>query len=161
MIIFLNGSINAGKSTVAQLLVEQLSNSALLEIDSLREMIAWMPIEEAVPICLKSAASLITNFSARRLHVVVPYPLSERNYTYLIKALEGVNVPIFFFTLAPNIDVALTNRGTRELSESERERISHHYEKGINNPSFGKVIDNSNQSPDETARYILSEIGVR
>ena len=33
MIIFINGSINAGKTTVAKILATKLSNSALLEID--------------------------------------------------------------------------------------------------------------------------------
>jgi len=39
MIIFLNGSINSGKSTVAKLLIKGLSNCALLEIDVFHEMI--------------------------------------------------------------------------------------------------------------------------
>ena len=44
MIIFLNGSINSGKSTIAKLLVKAMPNAAIVEIDALREMINWMPI---------------------------------------------------------------------------------------------------------------------
>jgi hypothetical protein len=45
MIIFISGSINAGKSTIAKLLAKQLPNTALMEVDALREMITWMPID--------------------------------------------------------------------------------------------------------------------
>jgi len=45
MIIFINGSINAGKSTVAKMLAEKIPNTALVEIDVFHEMIEWMPID--------------------------------------------------------------------------------------------------------------------
>lgn len=155
MIIFLNGSINAGKSTVARLLAKELSNAALLEIDVLREMITWMPIDKAVPINLKNAVSIIKNFVTEGLNVIVPYPLSEKNYKFLIDGLEGLNTKIFVFTLDPKLEKALTNRGARELDEWEKERVQHHYSIGIHNPSFGEIIDTSNQTPEETLRHIL------
>jgi hypothetical protein len=158
MIIFLNGSINAGKSTVAKILVKELSNTALLEIDSLREMVAWMPIDQAVPINLENAVSVIRNFSKRGLSVIVPYPLSQKNLDYITNDLKDLNEKVFVFTLAPRLDKALTNRGTRELDEWERERIKHHYDIGIATPSFGEIIDNSEQTPEETMRYILTKI---
>lgn len=158
MIIFLNGSINAGKSTVAKILAKKLSNVALLEIDALREMIEWMPIDQAVPINLENAISVIKNFSKRNLNVIVPYPLSQKNYDYMIENLKDLEAKIYFFTLAPRIEKALTNRGTRELDDWERERIQHHYNIGITNPTFGKIIDNSEQTPEETADYILTKI---
>ena len=72
MIIFLNGSINAGKSTVAKLLAKELPNTALIEIDTLREMISWMPIDKAIPLNLKNAVSVIRNFAEEGLDVIVP-----------------------------------------------------------------------------------------
>lgn len=65
MIIFLNGSINAGKSTVAKLLAGRLSNTALLEIDVFHEMIEWMPIDQAVPLNLEMHYRLLKIFSQR------------------------------------------------------------------------------------------------
>lgn len=158
MIIFLNGSINAGKSTVARLLAKELPNTALLEIDALREMIAWMPIDEAVPINLENAVSVIRNFVKRGFDVIVPYPLSEKNYQYVMEGLKDLGAEIHVFTLAPNLDVAQANRGEREITIQERDRIRHHYAIGIHNSSFGEVIDNTDQSPEETARYILEKI---
>ncbi len=158
MIIFLNGSINAGKTTVANILVKKLSNTALLEIDSLRAMIEWMPIEQVVPINLENAILVIKNFCNRGLNVIVPYPLSQKNYEYVTTELKDLEVKKYFFTLVPKIEKTLTNRGTRELDDWERNRIKYHYDSGITKPSFGEIIDNSEQTPDETAEYILCKV---
>jgi len=158
MIIFLNGSINAGKTTVAKILAKKLSRTALLEIDALREMIDWMPIDQAVPINLENAVSVIKNFSKNGLNVIIPYPLSQKNYDYVLSELKDLNDKIYIFTLAPKIEKALINRGTRELDDWERERIKYHYEIGIHQPSFGEVIDNSEQTPEETSDCIIIKI---
>lgn len=158
MIIFINGSINSGKSTVGKLLAKELTNSALLEIDALRAMIDWMPIDQAIPLNLENAISLVKNFVKQGLHVIVPYPLSQDNHDYMTEQLKEVGTDIFFFTLAPKLEKVLTNRGTRELDDWERSRIQHHYTIGIHNPTFGKIIDNSHQTPEETVAYILTNI---
>lgn len=158
MIIFLNGSINAGKSTVSNILVKKIPNTALLEIDSLRAMIEWMPIDQSIPINLENAISVIKNFSNRGLNIIVPYPLSQKNYDYVISELKDIETKKYFFTLAPKIEKSLINRGNRELNDWERGRIKHHYNSGITTPSFGEIIDNSEQTPDETANFILNKI---
>jgi tRNA uridine 5-carbamoylmethylation protein Kti12 len=158
MIIFINGSVNAGKTTVAKILAKKLSNTAVVEIDSLREMIEWMPIDEAVPLNLENSISVIKNFAKRNLNVIVSYPLSQNNYDYVVSELKDIDTKIYFFTLAPKLETILTNRGERELNDWERERIKHHYGVGINNPSFGIIIDNSDQIPEETAEFIFSKI---
>lgn len=158
MIIFINGSINAGKSTVSKLLVKELPNTALLEIDALRDMIAWMPMSSAIPINLENAASIARNFSERGLNVVIPYPLSRNDYDYVMGALKGVKTDVYVFTLAPRFSEVLKNRGTRELNAWEIDRIKYHYKIGIHKPDFGEVIDNSEQSPAETAKIILSKL---
>jgi chloramphenicol 3-O-phosphotransferase len=158
MIIFLNGTINAGKTTVAKILVSKLPNTALVEIDALREMIDWMPIDKAVPINLENAVSVIKNFSKHSINSIVPYPLTEKNYTYISHELADLKDTIKVFTLSPNMEKALTNRGTRELSPEEKDRVKYLYSIGIHEPSFGETIDNSNQTPEETADYILQKI---
>lgn len=158
MIIFLNGSINAGKSTVAKILAKEIENTALLEIDKFYEMIEWMPIDKAVPINLENVLSVIRNFVKREMSVIVPYPLSQKNYDFMMSGLKDLEIYIHIFTLAPKLEKTLTNRGTRELNEQEKERIKHHYNIGIPNPTFGEIIDNSDQTPQETSDYILSKI---
>ena len=77
MIILINGSINSGKSTAASLLQRKTPNTAVVEIDSLRKFIDWMPLEQSIPINLKNAASIINNFHSEGLIVISTYPLSE------------------------------------------------------------------------------------
>lgn len=160
MIIFLNGSINSGKSTVAKLLVKELPNTALVEIDVFHQMIDWMPIDQSIPLNLENAVSVITNFAKRNLNVIVPYPLSQKNHDYMMENLKGLNTAIHVFTLAPQLEKVLTNRGTRELSDWEKERIKYHYNIGIHSPTFGEIIDNTNQTPEETTGAILTELKV-
>jgi len=126
MIIFINGSINAGKSTIAKLLVKELPNTALVEIDVFHEMIDWMSIEQSIPLNLENAASVIKNFAKRNLNVIIPYPLSQKNYDFMMESLKDLSTTIHVFTLAPQLEKVLTNRGTRELSGWEKERIKHH-----------------------------------
>jgi hypothetical protein len=141
------------------LLAEQIPNSAVVEIDALREMIAWMPIDQAVPINLENAVSIIKNFTHHGISCIVPYPLSQKNYEYMMANLSELGVDMRFITLAPPLEHALKNRsGKRELTDRERERLKHHYDIGIHAPSFGEIIDNSGQTPEETAEAILAKI---
>ena len=155
MIVFINGSINSGKSTLAKLLADKLGNCAVLEIDNLREFIEWMPIEKAISINLENAISLIENFDKNDLNVVIPYPLSEKNYEYIKNNLKTKS-KIYFFTLNLDLDEVLKDRGNRKLDDWERKRIKHHYEIGINKPSFGKIIDTTNKTPEETLELIVN-----
>lgn len=155
MIIFINGPVNSGKSTTAKIVVEKIPNTALVEIDTLRSFIEWMPLKDAIEINLENAVSIIKNFAKRKINTVVPYPLSQRNYDYLV---ENLGEKIVVFTLSPSLDVALSNRGKRKLTKKEKERIKYHYEIGIPKPSFGIIIDNSKISPEETADFIIKNI---
>lgn len=158
MIILINGSINAGKSTVAKLLAKKLPQSALVEIDTFHEMIGWLPIDKAIPLNLRNAVSVIRNFIQEDYEVIVPYPLSKKDYFYLVENLKDLHTSIQSFTLAPRLEKALTNRGERVLTSGEKIRIKHHYEIGIPKPSFGEIIDNTEQTPQQTADYILSKL---
>lgn len=158
MIILLNGSINSGKTTVAKQLIRILPRTAHVEVDSLREFIAWMPLAEAVPLNLRNAVAVTRNFVAHGLNVVLSYPLPQDDYDCLVRGLGSLGVTIHCVTLNPDLAVALTNRGTRGLIEWELKRIPYHYETGINNPSFGIVIDNTHQTPEETARQIWERV---
>jgi len=156
MIIFINGSINSGKSTISKLLQKNLEKAAVIEIDSLRAFIEWMPIEQAIPINLQNAVSIIKNFISQNLNVIIPCPLSKENHDYFVKNLEGNQ--LIFITLSPKLDTVLKNRGNRKLSKWEVNRIKYHYQIGINNPEFGKIIDNSDQTPKETVEIIKDYI---
>lgn len=120
-----------------------------------------MPINQAVPINLENAVTVIKNFVNHVFNVVAPYPLSKKNYEYLKSCLKNLSQSIYVFTLNSAIDKALLNRGERELINWEKERIKYHYKIGINNPDFGVVIDNSIQAPEQTVEEILKQITLK
>ena len=157
MIIFINGSINSGKSTISTLLKKRIPKTAHIEIDALRALIDWVPLEESIPINLQNTAALINNFTENKFNVIVSSPLDKEDYGNIFSNIKGKH-DIFFFTLNPKLEVALSNRGGRELTEWETERIKYHYKQGINKPGFGFVVDNSKQTPEETAEEIMNHI---
>lgn len=161
MIIFINGSINSGKSTVAKLLTKKLPKTANIEIDSLRHFIDQVEIDKAIPINLENAVLLIKNFVKHWYNVVIPYPLSETNYQYMEDALSNIWDKIYYVTLAPDIKKALTSTAERQISDREYKRIQHHYNIGIPSPSFGIIIDNTNQTPEETVNEIVSKLSIQ
>lgn len=113
-----------------------------------------MPLEESIPINLDNTVLLINSFSTRKISSIVSYPLSKEEFEYMTDRIKS-REEIFFFTLNPSLETALTNRNGRELTEWEIERIRYHYSIGINNPGFGVVIDNTKQSVEETTAAIL------
>ena len=155
MIIILNGVPNSGKSTVARLIVERLPDTAHLEIDLLREMVHWMPLEEAIGVAFDSAIALLPEFMKRGMIVVIDYPLDLVWWDYIRTPAEEFGVPVYTFTLCPRLEVAIQNRGIREITSELRERIKYHYSTDMNDPSIGTFIDNSDLSPKETADRVL------
>jgi hypothetical protein len=160
MIIFINWSINSGKSTVARLLTQKIPQTANIEIDSLRHFIDWVEINKAIPINLENAVLLIKNFINHWYNVVIPYPISQTNYEYFQEELAEYKKDLYVFTLAPNIQKAQTSTAERTISDWEYKRIQHHYDIWIHNPSFWTIIDNTNQTPEETVNEILRYIAI-
>ncbi|MGI4788889.1 MAG: phosphotransferase-like protein [Janthinobacterium lividum] len=156
MIILLSGSINAGKTTVSKLLVQMLPRLAHVEVDRLHDFVEWMTLDEAIPLNLQTAVAVTRCFVRFGLSVVISYPLPDEDYDYLLRELQPLGVPMFAVTLSPTLAAALTNRGERELTQWERQRIPYHYRTGIHKPSFGITIDNTHQTPEETARQIVA-----
>ena len=154
MIIFINGSINSGKSTVGKLLAEKLGYN-FVEFDDIRHTIPEPDIDKALPTVFEKGIKLLNNLIKSNKSVVVAYPLDQRNYELLCKKL--IELPKIV-TLSPKLDVALSNRGCRKLDDKERERIKYHYKIGINNPKFGYIIDNSDLTIEDTVCSILTLI---
>jgi hypothetical protein len=156
MVIFINGSINSGKTTIAKLLQKKIPNTAHIEVDDLRAFIGWMPLEESIRINLDNTVLLIDSFSRLGINSVVTYPLSKEDFEYMKERIKARDT-IYFFTLNPELRTALSNRG-RKLAEWEKKRIQHHYATKINSPGFGIEINNTHQTPEETADEVLSYI---
>lgn len=158
MIIFISGPVNSGKTTVSKILERKIPNTAVIEVDDIRKMVEWMPLFNALSLDLCNTISLIKNFVYKKINVVIAYPIRKKDFNYIKKNLSGINSEIYFFTLSPKIEFAMKNRGERKLFDFQMKKIKHHYKIGIANPDFGEIIDNTYQTPEETADIIISKI---
>jgi hypothetical protein len=156
MLIILNGSINAGKTTTSKKICELLPRTAHVEVDALREFIAWMPLEESIPLNLATAVAVTKIFLAHGLNVVLSYPLRAEDYVWMQQQFAE-QADVHFFTLRPPMATSQSQRGERVLSEWEVSRIAYHYQTEGANPDVGTVINNANLTPAETARLILQK----
>ena len=157
-LIILNGVPNAGKSSVAQVLQREIPNTVHLEVDALRNMFKWIPIDEAFPIALENALAIMPNFFARGLNVVLDYPLYLDWYNRIVREAESHNVTIHTYTLRPALNVVSQQRGAREISPEMSDRIKKLYLTDMHDLSIGKHIDNSNLTAEQTAAIILSDL---
>lgn len=158
MIILISGPINAGKTTIGRALSASLPQTAHVEVDTLREFVPFLPLEEAIPINLENAATIARNFVRRGFGVVLTYPLGQADYDYLLDAFTDLSVPIHTFILGPTLATALADRGARLLSEHERRRIREQYNDGRHRGPFGIRLDTTAQTPAETVATILHHI---
>ena len=160
MIIFINGPLGSGKSTVAKLLKKKISKSVIIEPDDIRAGLIRangriVPIDEIVPLILKKLITALKSRAKKDGAIIVPYPLSYKNYRFLKRLLKNLKTPMYFFTLNPSMKSILNGRGKRTLDEWEKSRIQYHYKIAIHRPKFGIVIDNSKLTPRATAKRIF------
>lgn len=154
MIIFICGAANAGKSTVGKLVAERI-RAAFIEGDDVRKIFYKQTVEQARPAIVECILSLLKVVVTHEEKIVVAYPLWNEDFDSLKKNLADVNVPLHFVALNPSLDVAVTNRGARELEAWEVDWIKELYSKGVNSPEFATSIDNTNMTPEECAEAVI------
>lgn len=154
MIIWLDGPINAGKTTVATRLAALRPRTIHIEVDELRHFADCLTLEECSPFCIEDSAALSRRWLDRGFDVVLSWPVSIEN---LDRFQQQVPETVHVFTLLPRKEVALSKREDRELSETERARIEYMYSAMFSRPA-GTVIDNSDQSVEKTVERIIRDI---
>jgi broad-specificity NMP kinase len=158
MIIFLSGSINSGKSTIAKILIKRTPDCVNLEVDKICEFVDHIEKPEIEDIIFENVISLIKDYIKHGLNVIVSYPLSNERFNYWESQLKESDPSIYLFTLNPRLEIAMTERGERKAKTIDSERVKFHYQIGINKLDKGFNIDNSDQTPEETVNEILSHI---
>ncbi|OGE86511.1 MAG: hypothetical protein A3J48_00095 [Candidatus Doudnabacteria bacterium RIFCSPHIGHO2_02_FULL_46_11] len=158
MIIIINGSRFAGKTTTSNLLAKKLKRTAHIELDALRWFLPGLNLEQTIPINLENAVLITKNLVSKKFNVIIDYCLRKRDHSYLIRNLKNPKTEIYTITLKPQIKAALTNRG-RTLSKDDEKRIHEQYGKGKHAiREIGLVIDNTDKSPAEVAELIKNYV---
>ena len=152
MVIFISGSVNAGKSTSSKLLAERL-DAEWLDVDELADTIPNFNLSKDIPKAIELTIRQINQLTSKGRNVVGNYVLGQNDYEMLHKGLNDKSQ--YFFTLAPRLEVVRKDRG-RGLNNWEHKRIKYHYDIGIANPKFGEVLDTSDLNIKEVVELIIS-----
>ena len=160
LILNINRPINSGKSKVSKILVNMLPKATFIEVDELmsdeEEKHLGLSIQEGWAERQKRLNERLLELKVSREFetVIFAYPISENSYKTW-SSMADENTRFINVTLAPSLDECLKNRGTRELDDWERNRIKEMYEEGYQNRSYSDfIINNDNQTPEETAEII-------
>ena len=160
LILNINGPINSGKSTVSKILVNMIPKATFIEVDEL------MSDEEEKKLGLGMEAGWKERerrlneklLSLKQSHeyetIIFAYPIAEESYKTW-SSMADDDTRFINITLAPSLKVCLKNRGTRELTDWEKNRIREMYNEGYQKrPYSDLIINNDNQNPEQTAEII-------
>ncbi len=158
-LIFLNGAINCGKTTVGRMLSELCRNVAFIEIDDLHGFVPWMPIERAVPLNIKNGLSVAKNFIEEGIDVVFAYPLSDEDFAFVRGLIDfpcRIECVALYCELGRNVE----NRGARRLSEYEVERIEWMHANGVAKPRFSSILDTTDLSATQVVDRLIRDLSL-
>ncbi|MDJ0389760.1 DUF2062 domain-containing protein [Roseomonas sp. E05] len=152
VVLHLNGPINSGKSSIGLALTDLLPGATFLEGDA-HGLPTSLPREKRWAGALQRITAAIATSQAPWM--VVAYPLDEAAYRSLSSACAARGARLRVVTLAPPLEVALTERGGRMLSEVERLRIREMYAEGYAARPFSEqIFDPSGRTPVGSARKL-------
>src|SRR5258708_1729418 len=123
--IFLSGPINAGKSTVGRLLSQSIPESVFIDGDDLAPM--GVPLAQKIPVVSRRLVEAVAEHARLRRLVVAAYPVSREDWRVVVGDMTSRELQGQFVTLAPRIEVALSERGGRVLDDWEMRRIPEMY----------------------------------
>lgn len=169
MITLIIGPAGAGKSTISKLLCKYFEKCALIEVDVIRHMVKSGMVspseetqesEDQLRLGVDNTCSLALNYAASDFSVVIDdvVSTSDRLDMYF-ERLDGQALNVFL--LLPDEEI-VTKRDLERDKENqmlERALVLHRrFQERIKFEDRWKVIDSSNQSPEETLQVILSEM---
>jgi adenylate kinase family enzyme len=155
MLIFISGSINAGKTTTSKLLAKRLGWS-YINVDDLTDKVEGFDIYTHLDLAMDLAIEAINTATDAGKDIVANFVIRKEDYARFEHEIHAQ--PQIFITLSPSLKVAQSQRGSRVLTEWEIKRIKAHYDDGIANPEYGYIIDNSSLAPEETVDKIMQII---
>ena len=155
-VIHLNGPINSGKTTIGLALARVLPDARFIDGDD-HDAPEDAPFDVQWAIALERLVTRIAN--ARERHLVIAYPIGETEFERLRAACDARDARLFVVTLAPPEAVASSNRGSRALTDWERQRVAEMYREGYAARAFSDcLIDTSTASADACANDIARRV---
>ncbi len=153
--VCINGTINAGKSTIGRALAQYLPDAEFVEGDD-HGAPDGIGLEAMIDIAIARLADRIAR--SRNAVLVIAYPLRQEDYVRLRQAAANRGAVFFVVTLAPPQAVVLADRGARTLSEEERSRIREMVAQGYADRPFSDLTIVEMTSPDTVVRTIARSL---
>lgn len=157
LVIALNGPINAGKTTTGRALAALLPQARFVDGDD-----HGAPEGTSFFTMLDIAFGRLERLIVRSVDpvLVIAMPLREVDHARLRAAADSRGARLLVATLAPPMDVALTNRGTRELEPGEVARSREMYAEGYASRDFSDLVISDMRGAEQTAREIATRFGL-
>lgn len=158
--LFINGNINSGKTTVGKILEQQIPNSEFIDVDYILDDYSNYKTKCTFPEYAELRFNKMLDF-IKNIKDTKFYIFSYLFFEYRYQKIESIlgNNNYLFITLNPPLNVLLEDRGDRKLSKIEKIKIRNFHELGIHNfPNHGFAIDNSSCLPTNTADMITNII---
>ncbi|HTN61868.1 MAG TPA: shikimate kinase [Devosia sp.] len=147
-VVVLNGSINSGKTTTGRALAAILPGAEFIDGDDhgISSAVPFAEMIERAQLWLLDRIAAVT-----APFLVIAYPLRDSDFARMQAACAARGASLFAATLAPPLDMALSNRGARVLDAWERNRVAEMYAEGYAARSFSDVIITDVTTPEVTA----------
>ncbi|WP_370675540.1 shikimate kinase [Pleomorphomonas sp. PLEO] len=152
-IIVVSGPINAGKTTIGRALAKAIDGAVFIDGDD-------HDAPEDAPLALRIEAGLqrlsdeIAGNTARWL--VIAYPLRNEDHERLLDVAQTRDARLLTVTLAPPLEVCLSDRGSRVLDDGERARICEMYTEGYHQRAFSDLVVSAAPSVDVAVNEITA-----
>ncbi len=157
--IWISGSVNSGKSIVATALNKKIRKSVNIECDALRHFATYENLETIGDYISTDALDLAKKWIERGYLPIITWPVYGEGLNKMISYSKKLSIEPVIINLIPSKETAKHNRGERELTEKEINRIEYLYEtEDIGNPLMGYSIDNTNQTVEETMDEVMNYI---
>lgn len=136
-IIVVSGPINAGKTTIGRALAKAIDGAVFIDGDD-HDAPEDAPLALRIEAGLKRLSDEIARNPARWL--VIAYPLRDKDHERLLEVAQARGARLLTVTLAPPLEVCLSDRGSRALDDWERARICEMYTEGYHQPAFSDLV---------------------
>ncbi|MFZ4715650.1 MAG: hypothetical protein ACOYL6_18145 [Bacteriovoracaceae bacterium] len=154
--IFINGPINSGKSSIARELSSLLPGIYIDGYDLKSRTEESILFELFVTQTIKNILLEVLRISSEDSTPIVAYPLRKEDWILVKNSCHHANILPIVITLSPTLQTTLTNRGGRELTAWEINRIKEMYDQGYHQREFSDlVLSNDHQTAKESAARIL------
>tara|TARA_R110002124_G_scaffold44422_10_gene135549 strand:- start:17171 stop:17659 length:489 start_codon:yes stop_codon:yes gene_type:complete len=157
LVLVLNGPINAGKTTTGRALAAMLADAHFVDGDD-HEAADDAPLAERISASFARIERMIGGAQAAVL--VIASPLRDEDVERLGAACLRRAADLRVVTLAPPIEVALSNRGSRQLRPDEISRSRRMYAEGYATRAFSDLLINDMTTPEACARQIARHFGL-